>query len=193
MDTRQRILAAAAEAFSEKGFHGVGMDELGRRAGLAGPSLYRHFSGKDEILATLLNEAMDELMAATGPVPGDPGGGLEPALRHHIEFAQAHRHLVSLYQREVRSLAEPWRRRFGRRQAQYTGRWEALLARRFPGLDAAAVPVAAQACLGMIFSLSYGPGRAPRGDVTALLERVVWAGLGSFDARPPPARPGRAP
>ncbi len=183
-DTDRRILDAAAEAFHEKGFHGVGMDELGRRAGLAGPSLYRHFAGKDEILATLLNEAMDELMAAPAPVHADADLDLDRAIRHHIDFAIGHRHLVNLYQREVRSLAGPRRAPFDRRRREYTRRWETLLALRFPELDRVRVAAVTQACLGMIFSLSYWPGRARHGiDVASLLEQVLWDGIGSFDAQ----------
>lgn len=156
----RRILDAAAIAFHEKGFHGVGMDELGTRAGLSGPSLYRYFSGKDEILATLLNEAMDELLGATAEVLDDPLDDLRRALRHHVEFALANRPLITLYQREVRSLVDPWARRFTRRRAQYTRSWEALLARAHPDLDGAAVAATTQCCLGLVFSVAAWPDRA---------------------------------
>jgi AcrR family transcriptional regulator len=182
MSRDRAILDAAAEAFYEKGFHGVGVDELGARAGLSGPSLYRHFSGKDEILATLLNEAMDELISATVPVHDDPELDLQRAVRHHVDFAIGHRHLVNLYQREVRSLAEPWKRQFDRRRSLYTDRWESLFGRRFPALDQPTVVAVTQACLGMIFSLSYWPGRTLQGvDVEALLLRLLLHGLGSFE------------
>ena len=72
MDRERRILDTAAAAFYEKGFHGVGVDELGKRAGLSGPTLYRYFSSKDEILAALFSEAMDELVSATAMVHDDP-------------------------------------------------------------------------------------------------------------------------
>ena len=53
--TRQRkILDVAAQLFHEKGFHGVGIDEIGRQAGVSGPAVYRHFKGKDEILLSEL-------------------------------------------------------------------------------------------------------------------------------------------
>jgi AcrR family transcriptional regulator len=155
----RRILDAAAIAFHEKGFHGVGMDELGTRAGLSGPSLYRYFAGKDEILATLLNEAMDELLAATEPVETDPTSDLHRALRHHVDFALANRPLVTLYQREVRSLAEPWSKAFTRRRGQYTRRWEALVSRAHPDLDDDAVAATAQGCLGLVFSVAGWPDR----------------------------------
>ena len=68
----RQILDTAAALFYEKGFHGVGVDEIGERVGISGPALYRHFSGKDEILATLFNEAMDELISATAVVYDEP-------------------------------------------------------------------------------------------------------------------------
>ncbi|MCW2915184.1 MAG: TetR family transcriptional regulator [Actinomycetia bacterium] len=182
MSRDRAILDAAAEAFYEKGFHGVGVDELGARAGLSGPALYRHFSGKDEILATLLNEAMDELISATVPVHDDPALDLQRALRHHVDFAVGHRHLINLYQREVRSLAEPWKRRFDLRRSLYTDRWESLFGRRFPALDQPTVAAVTQASLGMIFSLSYWPGRRVQGvDVEALLLSLLSHGLGLYE------------
>lgn len=158
MDRERAILNAAADAFHEKGFHGVGVDEIGKRAGLSGPSLYRHFSGKDEILATLLNEALDELLTATIPVHGDPAKDLDRALRHHIGYALEHRQLVNIYQRDGRSLSGPWLRPFNRRRNQYTARWEELLRHCYPEA-ADRVPAVTQATLGTIFSIADWPQR----------------------------------
>lgn len=178
MSRERTILDAAAEAFYENGFHGVGVDGIGERAGLSGPSLYRHFSSKDEILATLLNEAMDELMGAATPALDDPARDLDRALRHHLEFARTHRHLVNVYQREVRSLVDPWKRPFARRRRRYTERWEALIARRRPDLDAVSVTAVTQACLGAVFSLSYWPRRAFADlDATSLVMSLIEHGV----------------
>ena len=188
MSRDQVILEAAANAFHEKGFHGVGVDELGARAGLSGPSIYRYFSGKDEILATLLNGAMDELMAATVPVHGEPERDLERAVRHHVDFALANRQLVTLYQREVRSLGDPWARAFDRRRAQYTRRWEELVGARFPALPATTVAAAAQACLGTVFSVAAWPERtlgAP--GLTDLVTALARHGLDGLDDGTQPA------
>lgn len=178
MGRHRRILDAAATAFHEKGFHGVGVDELGARAGLSGPSIYRHFAGKNEILATLLNEAMDELLEATRPTYDDPDADLRRALSHHVGFAVANRQLVTLHQREVRSLIEPWSRAFARRRGQYTRHWEALVSRRFPDLSPDAVAATAQACLGTVFSVAAWPDRAlATPDVEELILALVFHGL----------------
>lgn len=169
-------------AFHEKGFHGVGMDELGTRAGLSGPSLYRYFSGKDEILATLLDEAMDELLGATAPVEVDPVRDLRRALRHHVDFALANRPLITLYQREVRSLVDPWAKRFTRRRAQYTRSWETLVARAHPGLDETAVAATTQGCLGLVFSVAGWPDRAlATPDVASVILDLLARGLDGVD------------
>jgi AcrR family transcriptional regulator len=156
----RRILDAAAQAFHEKGFHGVGMDELGTRAGLSGPSLYRYFSGKDEILARLLNEAMDELLAATTASSSNADSDLLRALSHHVDFALANGPLVTLHQREAGALVEPWASAFTERRRQYVRAWESLIANARPDLDESAIPAATQASLGLVFSVATWPERA---------------------------------
>ncbi|GAB3002796.1 TetR/AcrR family transcriptional regulator [Amycolatopsis acidiphila] len=159
MDRDRKILDTAAAVFYEKGFHGVGVDELGKRAGLSGPALYRHFSGKDEILAALFNEALDELLSATAPVHEDAAKDLERLIRHHVGFAVGHRHLVNIYQREDRSLVDPWKRQFDRRRRQYIARWEAAVTRCFPDTRQDEIAAGTQACLGVIFSIAYWPAK----------------------------------
>jgi len=44
--TRQRVLDVAAEAFQSRGYHGTGMHELMREAGVTGGALYHHFPTK---------------------------------------------------------------------------------------------------------------------------------------------------
>lgn len=196
MDRRRRILDAAAEAFQERGFHGVGVDEIGTRAGLSGPAIYRHFSGKDEILATLLNQAMDVLLTVVTPSEEDPADDLERVLRHHLDFARHRADLVTLYQREVHSLAEPWRSAFRARRAAYTTSWEGLVSRRFPNASERVVATLAQVCLGTVFSLSTWPAGSRTAEATQVVLAVLLdgttaaAGLPSVEIphhRPPSA------
>ncbi|MFC0453719.1 TetR/AcrR family transcriptional regulator [Rhodococcus jostii] len=183
MDRNRKILDTAAELFYEKGFHGTSVDELGSRAGLSGPAIYRHFSGKDEILATLFDEAMDELIGATEPVHDDAELDLQRMIRHHALFAARHRHLVNVSQREDRSLVDPWRKAINRRRKQYVQGWEAAVARSIPAASAAEVTVATQSCLGMIFSIAYWPAKATRtAGLADLMVRMASEGLDAFRA-----------
>lgn len=184
MSREREILDAAAALFYEKGFHGVGVDEIGQRVGISGPALYRHFSGKDEILAALFNETMDELIAATSVVYDDPIRDLDRLIRHHVEFAIENRHLINVYQREDRSLVDPWRRHFDRRTRQYASRWNASLARCFPEASEAEIAAATQAAIGLIHSVAYWPTKVIRAhdDLPGFLRRVVTDGLATLGA-----------
>jgi AcrR family transcriptional regulator len=177
----RQILEAAAALFYEKGFHGVGVDEIGERVGISGPALYRHFSGKDEILATLLNETLDELITAAAAVYEDPQQDLQRLIRHHVEFSIENRHLINVYQREVRSLVEPWRRQYNRRMQQYAARWQEAIGRSFPEASPEHVAAATQAAIGLIHSVTYWPPKVLKTeDIADFLCRLVNEGLSTL-------------
>ena len=160
MERERAILDAAAELFYETGFHGVSVDAIGVRAGLSGPAIYRTFSSKDEILATLLHETLDHLIASASMVSDDPDRDLQDLIRHEIEVTIANRHLISIYQREVRSLVEPWKRQYLRRMRTYAERWETAVRRRYPDASSDHVVMSVQAILGLIHSVTYWPSSA---------------------------------
>ena len=47
---REKLIAAAAEVFAEKGYDGAGVAEIARRAGYTTGAIYGRFSGKAELL-----------------------------------------------------------------------------------------------------------------------------------------------
>ena len=55
LPTKDRILYAALDLFAEKGYDGVGVDLIAENAGLKGPSLYRHYKGKEDIFNSLID------------------------------------------------------------------------------------------------------------------------------------------
>ena len=55
-DTKERILAAELEMFSQKGYAGTNIRELTASLGLVKSSMYKHFRSKEEIWNTLLDE-----------------------------------------------------------------------------------------------------------------------------------------
>lgn len=59
---RQRILAAAADAFAQDGL-AVTMDEIARRAGVGVGTVYRRFPDKDLLVEALFEQRIDELCA----------------------------------------------------------------------------------------------------------------------------------
>ncbi len=57
MSTKERILEEALTLFAERGYDGVGIDGIAERVGIKGPSVYKHFKGKEEILNALIDRA----------------------------------------------------------------------------------------------------------------------------------------
>lgn len=52
-DTRQKILEAALDLFSQQGFHGTSIREIAAEVGIRKSSIYNYFSGKEDILEVI--------------------------------------------------------------------------------------------------------------------------------------------
>ena len=185
---RDQILRAAARLFAERGFHGVGVDEIGAAVGISGPGIYRHFAGKDAMLAELLvgiSERLTEGGRARVDAAWAAGGAEEAALDSliagHIEFALDDRALIILHDRELDRLRPSDRRQVRRLQRQYVELWVQVVRGRYPTL---AAPVA-RACVHSVFGLlnstphlsgsSALPGRAATASLLHRLARGAFA------------------
>ena len=58
--TRQVILAAAASAFTERGYRGATVQDIAARAGYTAASLYTYFRSKAEIFAALVETVLED-------------------------------------------------------------------------------------------------------------------------------------
>lgn len=56
LSTKEKILATSLDLFAEKGFEGASVDMIAAAIGIKGPSLYKHFKGKAEILDALITK-----------------------------------------------------------------------------------------------------------------------------------------
>lgn len=59
--TRQNILDSALKLFVDRGYYGVGMEEVARAAGISRQALYLHFKSKSELVVTMAQYS-DELI-----------------------------------------------------------------------------------------------------------------------------------
>lgn len=176
----EKILAAARRLFHERGFHAVSVDEIGAAAGATGAAIYRHFSGKEEILSTLFDAALDQYLLAI-PDPGeDPLPAVEALVRGHLTFTVEHRELASLWAHEHRALNADDQRRLARRTRQYIDQWVSVLQRAFPHRPQADLRAAALAAIGTITSLAAGPSRTIGPRESLIVCRMLVAGLGSL-------------
>ncbi len=60
--TKNRIMVGAADLFSQNGYQSTSMRDVAEKAGLQVSSLYRHVTGKQDLLYTVLDRLMDEVL-----------------------------------------------------------------------------------------------------------------------------------
>ena len=70
-DTRERLLAAAADVFAERGYDGTRVADIAAAAGVSNGALYAHFDSKAELLVAALRAHGQGLLAEM--VAADPG------------------------------------------------------------------------------------------------------------------------
>jgi AcrR family transcriptional regulator len=62
--TREHLLAAAAEVFAERGFHGASLDEVAAVAGFTKGAVYSNFKNKEDLFLALFKANYDREMDA---------------------------------------------------------------------------------------------------------------------------------
>ncbi|WP_024796183.1 TetR/AcrR family transcriptional regulator [Tomitella biformata] len=109
---KSQIAAVAAEAFSERGYHAVGVDDIAGVLGISGPALYRHFPNKYALFQHAVLELVNGLLRASAlPEPADDSAAALPAgeqidqiLSALIQLAVENRRTGGLYRWEGRFL-----------------------------------------------------------------------------------------
>jgi AcrR family transcriptional regulator len=94
---RQRILAAASDAFAEGGL-AVTMDEIARRAGVGVGTVYRRFPDKELLIEALFEQRIDELLALAEAARDEPEpfAGIERFLETFLAVQAADRGLTEV-------------------------------------------------------------------------------------------------
>nr|WSW69123.1 TetR/AcrR family transcriptional regulator [Streptomyces sp. NBC_00995] len=190
---REQILKEAARLFAERGFHGVGVDEIGAAVGISGPGLYRHFPGKDAMLAELLVGISERLLAGgqlrvSEDASGDssPEALLDALIEGHIDFALDDRPLITLHDRELDRLRDTDRKRVRRLQREYVEVWVAVVRDLYPALPEHEARATVHAVFGLLNSTPHlgRPGALPgRTDTAALLHRLARGAFAAAGAR----------
>ncbi len=60
---KERLYPAVLDLFSQKDFHQVQIREICKRSGLSPSTIYRYFASKEELLFTLLDQNISEIVA----------------------------------------------------------------------------------------------------------------------------------
>lgn len=163
-ERRERILTAAAHLVAQRGYHDVGMAEIGAAAGVTGSAIYRHFDGKSAVLVAMFDRVIDELSTDAARIvttAADPGTALRRLVHGQVMFVVNDRTLAQVYHNEITNLPDADRHRLRRKQRMYIEDWVHVLATLRPNVNDAELRARAHAAIGAIQStLFYASGLA---------------------------------
>jgi len=108
--TRQDIIEAAYELFYKGGFARAGVDAIAAAAGVTKRTLYYHFDSKDELLAAVLEDQHEQVLARirrwAQKAHGDPAAMVELLFSEFAAWARKPGFQGSGFTRAAMELAE---------------------------------------------------------------------------------------
>lgn len=127
---RSDIIQAAAQIFRQKGYHGTSMQDIADNVQLQKASLYHHVSSKQEILLSILDQALEGLIEdleriVAAQMPADQK--LCEAIQSYIKRMMQDADLAAVLLLEYRSLEPDQRQNHVTRRDRYESLWRQIL------------------------------------------------------------------
>ncbi|WP_020670585.1 TetR/AcrR family transcriptional regulator [Amycolatopsis nigrescens] len=156
---REQLLAAATELFRRRGFHAVSMEDIGAAAGIAGPSVYRHFPSKAGLVLAICQRAADRLAigaehALRTSAPADEREALRRLAQSYVYTLTGSGELAVAFSGMHVNVPERERAELVRVQRDYVAQWVRLLSTVHPGLSAREAKITVHAALTVANDLS---------------------------------------
>jgi AcrR family transcriptional regulator len=120
--TGEAVLDAALTLFARRGYHGTALSEIAENLGIRTPSLYNHMRSKQELLETIVDRALDDVLAdfrAAVAELDDPAAELRAATRVYALRHATHRREALVVNRDTASLPEPGRTAMRERRREH--------------------------------------------------------------------------
>jgi AcrR family transcriptional regulator len=192
---RAALLDAAAQLFADRGYNGVSIEDLGAAAGVSGPAVYRHFTGKPSVLSALLTGVSEDLLEGGRAVAEEaptPEEALRQLIRFQVEFALSNANVIRVQDRDLASLPHDDERAVRSLQRSYVQVWVDQLAAYRPDTERSLLRRRVHAVFGLINSTPHtAHGTTSAGDrdlLQELLQDMAWAALTVERRRPPASR-----
>jgi AcrR family transcriptional regulator len=135
---REAVLAAAVELFARNGYADTRMEDVGRAAGIAGPSIYEHFESKGDLLMAALRRGAEWLqlgITSALAAGGGPSESLRAVVVSYVDFMADHTDLFRVLLHETVNLGDDDRHALRRVQHEYVAEWVRALSEVQPLLD----------------------------------------------------------
>jgi AcrR family transcriptional regulator len=169
---RELLLQAAADLFSTRGYHAVGIDDIGEAAGISGPGVYRHFSSKQALLQALCDRATERMLEAARSAVG-----LEALVDLHVRFVVREQALIRVWLREQWSLDKEARRASLVQLRSYEKVWREALTACRSDLPDDVVALVVSSVLGMLNTTSHIESALPAEQRRTVLRQLALSAL----------------
>ncbi len=173
---REELLSAATGLFRERGYHAVSMEDIGARAGMAGPSIYRYFPGKSAMLVAGGYRMADRLArGAERAIEGadDPHHALRALVASYVDTVLRSDNIMATFATELANLPEPDRKELVRLQRAYVAQWVRLLRTSAPHQPEPDARVVVHAALTIVNDLARTPRVMARSRIAAELSGLA--------------------
>ncbi|PXY21015.1 TetR/AcrR family transcriptional regulator [Prauserella muralis] len=179
---REQLLTAAAELFRARGFSAVSMEDIGNAAGIAGPSVYRHFPGKAALLGAIARRAADRLALAAEyalrtSAPPDEREALRRLAASYVRTLTGPPDLLVSFSVDRVHIEERDRADLLRIQRDYVAQWVRLLEAVHPGLTTKEARITVHAALTVANDLARTRRVSGRPNLAAELVTLMTAVL----------------
>jgi AcrR family transcriptional regulator len=181
---REQLLSAATELFGRRGFRSVSMEEIGAAAGIAGPSVYRHFPSKAALMVAIGHRAADRLALAAERAlqTGDERDALRRLAASYVHTLLHTPELRVSFSGSPMELPERDKADLIRVQRDYVARWVALASEVRPELSVREVKITVHAALTIANDLARTRRVNGRPNLEAELTALLHAVLGVSSA-----------
>lgn len=108
LDARERILAAAETLFRQRGYSNITMRDIAEAVGIRQPSLYYHFSSKEQLFVTVTEQVFERHRQGLQQALCEAGSDLRAQLHaaSHWFISQPPLHFLSLMHTDMPALSE---------------------------------------------------------------------------------------
>lgn len=182
---REELLATAVRMFHQRGFDNVSTEQLGSAVGIAGPSLYKHFDTKAELLNAALVRSRERLWHEVSRAfagAADPVGALAAGLVAYIDFARRNSDYLGVMLSETERLAPSDRRAAVEFRRDFLRNWVGLLQQVRPEYDQAEARIRVHAMFALVNDGVRNRPACTRPDLGGCLLTLSRAALGVTEA-----------
>ena len=89
---RLQVLDAASDCFRRRGYHGAGMAEISKTAGMSPGHIYNYFDSKEAIIEAIIQRDMEEMFSVFQQFEDQPGellanmlNGVDQGVERHMD------------------------------------------------------------------------------------------------------------